>query len=288
MPEVFVPSIQWFPGHMTRAFRTMESEKKNVDVIVEIVDARIPKSSRNPEFDRIFGGMPRVLFLNKSDLADPAATKQWEAYYKGLGYGVLSVNSKGGKLAGAVYDAVREKLADKIAAQQARGITGARVRAMIVGIPNAGKSTFINNIAGSRRANAEDRPGVTRGKQWITVAGMDLLDMPGVLWPKLEDREGAAKLACTGAIRDEILNVEELAIYFLYLARTLYPGSLQQRYGLPEELPEDNYELLQQIARRRGMVIRKGEPDTERAANMLLDEFRGGKLGRLTLEVPPL
>ena len=264
--------IQWFPGHMTKTLRQMEKEIRNVDCVLQLLDARIPLSSLNPEIERITASKPHLYLLNKADLADPALTKQWIAYFKSAGAGCMEISSKQQGSRGAV-----------------KGMAGARIRVMVVGIPNVGKSTFINSFAGSVRAKAADKPGVTRGKQWITVDNYDLMDMPGVLWKKFDSLETATNLAFIGSIKDDILDIEELAMGLLSQIRQVYPERLQERYKLNEQdLTLDAYELLQAIGRKRGMLISGGEVNTERAAIMLVDEFRASKWGRITLEKPPV
>ncbi len=284
-----ISNIQWFPGHMTKTLRTMQSELKNVDIVVELLDSRIPAASKNPELQRISSGKPRLLILGKADMADADTTKRWLSHFRSLGYGAVAVSCREKRAAKQVTDAIRGTLQSELEALSNRGMAGARIRAMLAGVPNVGKSTLINCLAGSQRAKVEDRPGVTRGKQWITVPGIDLLDMPGVLWPKFENADTAVKLALTGAIKDEVLNTEELACYLLGVLRRDYPQALAQRYKLREgDLSEekDDYELLSTVAARRGMLLPGAVADTERAAIMLLDEFRGCKLGRISLEEP--
>jgi len=279
-------NIQWFPGHMTKTLRVMQSELKNVDMVIELLDARIPGASKNPELERMSAGKPRLLILNKADIADPEATKRWEAYYRSQGYGTVAVSSHENKTVKVIYDAIHKTMADKVEALENKGMVGARIRAMVVGVPNVGKSTIINRLAGTQKAKVEDRPGVTRGKQWVTLDGVDLLDMPGVLWPKFESMDTAVKLALTGAIKDQVLNIEELAAYLLGMLRDGYKDALCKRYKLPDELPEGIYDLLEMVARKRGMLISRGEVDWDRVSVMVLDEFRACKLGRITLEEP--
>ena len=271
--------IQWFPGHMAKTLRMMEKEIRNVDCVLQILDARIPLSSLNPEIERITSGKPHLYLLNKSDLADPEITRQWLAYFKSAGAGCL-VN--------AVRGPILAELSALIARRRSRGMAGARTRVMVVGIPNVGKSTFINSFAGEARAKAANKPGVTRGKQWITVGDFDLLDMPGVLWKKFDTLETATNLAFIGSIRDDILDIEELACGLLSSVRTIYPQRLLERYKLDEnalDLPP--YDLLLAIGAKRGMLVSGGEVDAERAARMLVGEFRASKWGRISLERPP-
>lgn len=280
-------TIQWFPGHMTKTLRLMQSELKNVDLVIELLDSRIPKASKNPELERMAAQKPKLLLLNKSDLGDAAATARWIEYYKKLGYGALAVDSKSKNTAETVTNAVFALMADRLDAQKQRGMVGARLRAMVVGIPNVGKSTFINNMAGGARAKVADKPGVTRGKQWVSVKNLDLLDMPGVLWPKFDDKADAVKLAITGAIRDEVLDVVDIAAYLLEILAAQYPDRFEQRLKAAPPIGAGGYELLELAAQKRGMLLKGGEPDYERAAVMILDEFRGAKFGRITLEEPP-
>lgn len=282
-----VTNIQWFPGHMMKTLRMIEASLKEVDVIIELLDARIPASSKNPELAELTSRKPRLLLLNKSDLADAGATARWIAYYKNNGYGAVAVSSKEQKLRKLCVEACSSLVKEKLERQSERGAVKTKLRAMVVGIPNVGKSTFINNISGKASTKTEDRPGVTRGKQWISLPEIELLDMPGVLWRKFEDMNSALKLSFTGAIKDDVLDVEEIACCLLGELKDRYFIRLAERYKLTkEEMPEKNYELLEQIAKKRGMLISKGEYDTLRAANMLLDELRGGKLGRITFEEP--
>lgn len=279
-------NIQWYPGHMTKTRRQMEADLKLVDAVCEIVDARIVISSRNPDIDSICGNKPRIVILNRLDLADPDATNRWVQYFKNKGMAAVATDCKSRKGITAFTPAVRQLLHEKIERDAAKGMTKA-LRIMVVGIPNVGKSTLINQISGRKGAKAENRPGVTRGKQWVTVDnGLLLLDTPGILWPKFEDPEVGMKLAYTGAVKDGIMDLEELACSLLELLWQRYPQKVKERYGIdcPVELP--GWELLQQIGKKRGYMLRGGEIDTERMAKVLLDEFRSGKLGRFTLEVP--
>lgn len=280
--------IQWFPGHMTKTLRLMETEIRNVDCVLQILDARIPLSSLNPEIERITAGKPHLYVLNKADLADPEITKRWLAYFKSAGAGCVPMDAKQRSKANAVKGPIKQELAELTARRLRKGMVGARIRVMVVGIPNVGKSTFINSFAGSARAKAANKPGVTRGKQWITVDEYDLMDMPGVLWKKFDSLETATHLAFIGAIKDDILDIEELACGLLDSVRTIYPDELLLRYKLDEtvlQLPP--YELLQAIGAKRGMLIAGGEVNTERAATMLVGEFRASKWGRVSLETPP-
>ena len=280
-------NIQWFPGHMARTLRVMEQEVRHVDVVLILLDARIPRSSLNPEIERITAGKPHLYLLNKADLADPDATAQWVRYFTRNGDACLAVNSKKRSGGVPVRKAIDEELAGLLARRAGKGMSGARIRVMLAGIPNVGKSTFINSFAGSARAKAEDRPGVTRGKQWVAVDGYDLLDMPGVLWKKFDSLETASNLAFIGSIKDDILDVESLAMSLADEMRRMRPDRLAERYKLSaEDLELEPYELLEQIGRRRGMLMSGGVVDTERAARVLVDEFRAAKMGRITLERP--
>ena len=280
-------NIQWYPGHMTKAVRMIEDNLKLVDAVCEVIDARIPAASRNPDVDALAGGKPRIVVMNRIDLADGAATAAWRAYYKSRGFAVLETDARSGRGVSAFSDTVRAVLADRIAASEAKGQVGRALRVMVLGIPNVGKSTFINKVAGRRAAAVSDRPGVTRGRQWISVdRGLELLDTPGILWPRLDSQEVGELLSVTGAVKDDILDRETLACNFLTRLMREYPQVLAERYKLTPEIGETGYELLTAAARNRGFLLRGGEYDTERMAAVLLDEYRGGKLGRLTLERP--
>ncbi|MBQ2966925.1 MAG: ribosome biogenesis GTPase YlqF [Clostridia bacterium] len=279
-------NIQWFPGHMKKTERQIEENIRLVDIVYELVDARIPLSSKNPDIERMIQQKPRIILLNKSDLADKNATDKWISYYKSEHTAVIPICSQSGDGLKNIQKITEQMLADKIARQKQKGMVGKGIKALVVGVPNVGKSSFINKICGRSSAKTGDRPGVTKGKQWITVnPSLQLLDTPGILWPKFEDNNIAYSLAFTGAIRDEIIDVEELGVKLCGLLRNFYPDSLRVRYKL-EDLSEDDYELLHQIGRKRGCVVSGGEIDTRKAAILLLDEFRGGKLGRITLELP--
>ena len=280
-------NIQWYPGHMTKTRRQIEADLKHVDLVAELVDARIPVSSRNPDIDDLVGEKPRLIILNRADQADPAMNRVWADWFKARGWAVLETNAKNGKGVAQFPAAVREVLRDKIAQWKAKGLVGRPVRVMIVGVPNVGKSTFINQVAKRKSAKAGDRPGVTRGKQWVSVdAGMDLLDTPGILWPKFEDQSIGLNLAFTGAVKDEIMDVETLACHFMEVLAARYPAALEERYKITPEPEEEGWRLLERAAKKRGFLISGGEPDTERMAKILLDEYRGGKLGNFTLETP--
>ena len=279
--------IQWFPGHMARTLRLISKNRKNVDVVLQLLDARIPRSSLNPELEKATQGKPHLYLLNKADLADEAVTARWRAYFKAQGAGCLALSSKQRTGMQGVKAAISAELAALLEKRAQRGMAGARTRVMVVGIPNVGKSTFINSFTGSARAKAADKPGVTRGKQWISAGAYDLLDMPGVLWKKFESDEVAANLAFIGAIRDEILDIETLAMNLLAQLQRMYPQRLAQRYRLEEsDMALDAYDLLCAVGRKRGMLMSGGAVNTERAAIMLVDEFRASKLGRISLERP--
>ena len=279
-------NIQWYPGHMTKTRRQMEADLKQVDAVCEILDARIPISSRNPDIDSICGSKPRIVILNRMDLADPNATKQWISYFRGKGMAAIATDCKTKRGINEFQPAVRSVLKEKIERDMARGMKRS-LRVMIVGIPNVGKSTLINQISGRKGAKAENRPGVTRGKQWVTVeGGLLLLDTPGILWPKFEDPNVGMALAFTGAVKEDVIDVEELACRLFSLLWQRYPESVKARYGI--EMPEDaqGYELLEAAGKKRGYLLARGEINTERMAKVLVDEYRSGKLGKLTFEMP--
>ena len=278
--------IQWYPGHMTKTRRQMETDLKLVDAVCEIVDARIPFASRNPDIDSICGHKPRIIVLNRMDLADPEATKEWAGYFKSKGMAVVIADCKTRKGLNAFTPAVRSVLQEKIQRNEAKGMKKA-LRVMVVGIPNVGKSTLINQISGRKGAKAENRPGVTRGKQWVTVdSGLQLLDTPGILWPKFEDPEVGMMLAYTGAVKEGVIDIEELACRLMELLHKYYPQVLLDRYKVEAEAGTPGYELLEMAGRKRGFLLARGEIHTERMAKVLLDEYRSGKLGRFTLEEP--
>lgn len=284
-------AINWFPGHMARTRRKITEDIKLVDAVVELLDARIPRSSANPVLREIIRGKPRVVALNKSDLADPAQTKKWIEALKAQDLPAVPVESKTGKGIPALYNTIRGELKEQISAWEKKGMSGRPIRVMILGVPNVGKSSIINRmlLGGSAgKAEVRDKPGVTRQNRWFTIGkGFELLDTPGVLWPKFEDPEVGEHLAFTGAVKDEILDTEGLSCRLLELLAALYPQALVQRYKLDQELVGvPGHELLEQVGRKRGMLVSGGEIDTERAAAAVLDEFRGGKLGRITLEAP--
>ena len=278
-----VDNLSWFPGHMTKTRRMITAEIKNMDAVCEILDARIPLSSRNPDVDELTAGKPRLVVLNRVDQADPGETRRWAAYFRGKGYAVLEANAKGGAGTAQFAAAVRELLRDKLAAWADRGQVGRTVRVMVLGIPNVGKSTFINKVARRKTARAEDRPGVTRRKQGVDST-LELLDTPGILWPRFDDPEVGKRLAFTGAIKDDVVDMEELACYLMdYLGRR-YAPVLEERYKIEVEPEDSGYDLLEKAGRKRGFLMRGAQVDTQRMARVLLDEFRGGKLGRFTLE----
>ena len=280
-------NIQWFPGHMTRAQRMIEENLKLVDAVCEILDARIPASSRNPDIDRLAAGKPRLVILNRTDLADPAATARWRRWFQAQGIGILETDARTGKGVNGFVPAVRELLKEKLADYAARGQAGRPLRVMILGIPNVGKSTFINKVAGRKAAIAGDKPGVTRGRQWINIdSGLDLLDTPGILWPKFDSQEVGEMLAITNAIKADVLDKETLGANFMLRLRDNYPDALRERYKIEPDPTLNGFELLEQAAKKRGFLISRGEYDIERMANTLLKEYHEGKLGRLTLEMP--
>lgn len=279
-------NIQWYPGHMTKTRRQMEADLKLVDAVCEIVDARIPESSRNPDIDAICGQKPRIVILNRMDLADPTATRRWETYYQSGGLAAVPMDCKSRRGVSGFVPAVQNVLREKIARNTARGMNRP-VKIMVVGIPNVGKSTFINQVSGRKGAKAENRPGVTRGKQWVTVdRSLLLLDTPGILWPKFEDPNVGLMLAYTGAVKEDVLDVEELAARLMELLWQRYPQAVKARYGIDCELDSPGYALLEAAGKKRGFLLARGEINTERMAKVLLEEFRSGKLGRFTLEEP--
>ncbi len=281
--------IQWFPGHMAKTRRLISENLKDVDLTIEILDARIPKSSENPEIARLVAAKPRLTLLSKSSLADPEATKRWQETFAAEGRECIFYDCRTGEGISKIPDAARRLCAEKLERYKDKGMDGRKLRAMIVGIPNVGKSSLINRLASNNKAKVENRPGVTLTKQWITTSlGIDLLDMPGILWPKFEDQIVGQNLAVTGAIRDEIMDIEMLACVLCSRLRDLYPNLLMTRYKLKDGEMDglSDFELAELIGRRRGFLISGGEVDFLRTSNMLLDEFRGGKIGRITLEHP--
>ena len=280
-----IENLSWFPGHMTKTKRMIASEIQHMDAVCEILDARIPLSSRNPDVDDLTAGKPRLIVLNRADQADPAQTRRWSQYFRAKGWAVLEANAKGGVGTEKFAAAVRELLRDKLESYAAKGQVGRVVRVMVLGIPNVGKSTFINKVAKRKTAKAEDRPGVTRSKQWVPVdATLELLDTPGILWPKFDDPEVGKRLAFTGAVKDDVLDIEELACYLMDYLAAHYADVLTERYKIDVEESDTGYDLLEKAGRKRGFLMRGAQVDTERMARILLDEFRGGKLGRFTLE----
>ena len=282
-------SLSWFPGHMTKTRRMVASEIGSMDAVCEIIDARIPRASRNPDLDDLTAGKPRIVVLNRVDQADPKATKQWAAWFRAQGYAVLEVDAKSGAGVKQFAPAVRALLADKLRAYEEKGQVGRVLRVMVLGIPNVGKSTFINKVSGRKTAKAEDRPGVTRGKQWVPVdKTLELLDTPGILWPKFEDLQVGMRLAYTGAVKDDVIDTETLAFHLMELLAKEYPDAIRERYKI--EIPEefDPWDLVEAAGRKRGFLISGGEVDTERMAKVLLDEYRSCKLGRFTLETPEM
>lgn len=277
--------VQWFPGHMTKTKRHLEKLFSQIDAVAEIVDARIPLSSRNPDLDKMLTGKPRIILLNKSDMADKTATEEWKKYFEDKGYTALAISCKDNSGIKNFLSAVKTVLSEKIASYQNKGMVGRSVKIMVVGIPNVGKSTFINRMAGNGKIKTEDRPGVTRTEQWISLNnGIDLLDTPGVLWPKFDDKRVGEMLAFTGAVKDTVIDIEYLAVRLLEVLIEKYPREIENRYGVSIEYDQFVFEVLERIAKKRGYFIKGGEANTERTAIMLLDEFRGGKLGNITLE----
>ena len=282
-------TIQWFPGHMTKTKRQIQSSLKLVDAVAEIIDARIPASSRNPDLAKLVQNKPRVILLNKCDMANKTATKMWIDYFKKQNLVAIPVDCKSGRGLDKFAPAVNTVMSHKIARLKEKGMVNPTIRIMIVGIPNVGKSSFINKMVKKNRAKVEDRPGVTRGNQWYTIAkNLEMLDTPGVLWPKFDDKTVGEHLAFTGAVKDQILDIELLAVRLLDFIKELKPADFITRFKLENEDIEniDSYELLKMIGKKRGMLVSGGEIDTERAAIMLLDEFRSAKLGRITVEMP--
>ena len=276
---------QWYPGHMTKARRAMQEDITLIDLIIELVDARCPQSSRNPDIDEMGKNKARLILLNKSDLSDPAANRAWTAYFESLGFAVLEINARSGAGMKAIQGKVQEACREKIERDRKRGILNRPVRAMVAGIPNVGKSTFINSFAGKACAKTGNKPGVTKGKQWIRLnKGLELLDTPGILWPKFEDQSVGLRLALIGSIKDEILNIEELASELIKFMTKNYSGVLADKYGINED--QDSYACLKEIAEQKHCLVRGNELDYVKASNLLLEDFRSGKLGRLTLEYP--
>ena len=283
-----VTAIQWFPGHMAKTRRLITDNLKLVDIVLEITDARVPMSSRNPELDGLIDTKPRIIMLNKSDNADAGRTKMWLNYYKKMGIPALACDCKTGNSVNNFIPLVKEVLSELIERREGKGMIGRSIRIMVVGIPNVGKSSFINRISGAKRAKVEDRPGVTRDKQWVSLAkDMDLMDMPGVLWPKFDDPLVGEKLAFTGAVKDDVIDIEHLAGRLLEYLRDGYSDRLIERYSLDDIKELQGYEILEMVGKKRGMLIAGGEVNIERASITVLDEYRCGKLGKITFEVPP-
>lgn len=280
-------TVQWFPGHMARTRRQIKEYLPLVDAVTELLDARIPQSSRNPELLDLIGNKPRIVLLNKCDLADAQATAGWIRYFESQGAAALAVDCRSGKGLNAYPELVRRVLHATIQRNTDRGMAGKPLRMMVVGIPNTGKSSFINRMAGRNRAKVADKPGVTRQNQWFAIGGgIELLDTPGVLWPKFDDPKVGDRLAFIGSVRDEILDSELMAVRLLEVLQADYPDRITERYGVTPQAQDEPWETLEHIGRKRGMLMRGGEIDTSRTANMLLDEYRAGRLGRITLERP--
>ncbi|MBQ9099687.1 MAG: ribosome biogenesis GTPase YlqF [Clostridia bacterium] len=279
--------IQWFPGHMAKTRRLMQENLKNVDVLIELLDARIPYSSRNPEIEKLTEGKPVVTLLNKAMLADPDATERWIAHYRSLGQTCLAVDCVSGKGMDKLMPTIRALLSDKIERYNQKGMSGRKLRAMVVGIPNVGKSSLINRLCGNKKAKVENRPGVTLAPQWVSTSlGLDLMDMPGVLWPRFDDRRIGENLAITGAIKDDVVQIETLAVALCHKLRSHYPALLGARYKFDPDAASEltDYELFELIGKKRGFLISGGDINEERTANTLLDEFRAAKIGRITLD----
>lgn len=280
-------TVQWFPGHMAKTRRLIKESLSRVDCVTEILDARIPLASRNPEIEEITASKPRIILLNKCDMADEKVTAEWIKYFKAQGAEAMAVDCKTGKGLNGYHALVRKVLADKIEANNARGMVGKALRVMVVGIPNTGKSSFINKMAGKVRAKVADKPGVTTSNQWFFIGnGIELLDTPGVLWPKFEDPLVGDKLAFIGSIKDTVLDIETMAVRLIDVLRVGYPDRLAERYKISDFDDLESWEILELIGRKRGMLISGGEVNLERASVMLFDEYRGGKLGRISMEFP--
>ena len=276
-------NIQWYPGHMTKAKRQMQEDLKLIDLIIELVDARVPLSSRNPDIDQLGQNKSRLILLNKADLADERQNEAWKEYFQSKGFYVVKVDSRNGAGMKTIQNVIQEACKEKIERDRRRGIKNRPIRAMVAGIPNVGKSTFINTFAGKACAKTGNKPGVTKGKQWIRLnKNVELLDTPGILWPKFEDQLVGIRLACVGSIKDDILNIEELALWLLEKLKKDYPGFLEKRYGISEE--GTPLETLEAIAKARGCLKRGEELDYVKASGLIFDDFRGGKIGRITLE----
>ena len=278
-------NIQWFPGHMTKTKRMIADQIKLCDCVIELCDARCPESSRNPQLPELIGNKKLILVINKADIADPVKTQQWTERFKNEGIYAIAVSCNDSKGTAKIVEAVKDALKEKIQRDREKGYVNKAIRVMVCGIPNVGKSSFINKLYGKSAAVTGDRPGVTRGKQWITLKnGMELLDTPGILWPKFEDKDAALKLAYTGAIKDDVLDVEELCAHLCAFLAEKYPDRLKERYKIELEDGLQGFEVLERICRKRGFIVKGGEVDYLRGANVVLDEFRGAKLGRITLE----
>ena len=276
-------NIQWYPGHMTKAKRQMQEDLKLIDLIIELVDARVPLSSRNPDIDQLGQNKSRLILLNKADLAEERQNEAWKEYFQSKGFYVVKVDSRNGAGMKTIQNVIQEACKEKIERDRRRGIKNRPIRAMVAGIPNVGKSTFINTFAGKACAKTGNKPGVTKGKQWIRLnKNVELLDTPGILWPKFEDQLVGIRLACVGSIKDDILNIEELALWLLEKLKKDYPGFLEKRYGISEE--GTPLETLEAIAKARGCLKRGEELDYVKASGLIFDDFRGGKIGRITLE----
>lgn len=287
MPDSQKQVVQWFPGHMAKTRRLIKESLPLVDGVTELLDARIPYSSSNPELGELINNKPRIVLLNKCDLADKDTTRQWVEYYKKTGITAIPVDCRSGKGLSNYISAVREVLKDKIRQNEERGMPGKALRIMVVGIPNTGKSSFINRMAGAAKAKVADKAGVTRQNQWFAIGnGIELLDTPGVLWPKFDDPKVGDRLAFIGSVKDEILDSETLAVRLLEVMKNDYPERLAERYKINDFSDKEPWEVLEMIGKKRGMMIKGGEIDTERASVMLLDEYRGGKLGTISLEKP--
>lgn len=287
MPDSQKQVVQWFPGHMAKTRRLIKESLPLVDGVTELLDARIPYSSSNPELGELINNKPRIVLLNKCDLADKDTTRQWVEYYKKTGVTAIPVDCRSGKGLSNYISAVRDVLKDKIRQNEERGMPGKALRIMVVGIPNTGKSSFINRMAGAAKAKVADKAGVTRQNQWFAIGnGIELLDTPGVLWPKFDDPKVGDRLAFIGSVKDEILDSETLAVRLLEVMKNDYPDRLDERYKINDFSDKEPWEVLEMIGKKRGMMIKGGEIDTERASVMLLDEYRGGRLGTISLEKP--
>ncbi|MBP3507012.1 MAG: ribosome biogenesis GTPase YlqF [Lachnospiraceae bacterium] len=278
-------NIQWYPGHMTKAVRMMQEDIKLIDIVIELVDARVPYSSKNPDIDELAKNKFRLILLNKVDLADEQVTNLWEQYYKAQGYAVVKINARSGAGMKSITSVIQETCKEKIERDRKRGILNRPIRAMIVGIPNVGKSTFINSFAGKACTKTGNKPGVTKGKQWIRInKNVELLDTPGILWPKFEDQQVGIRLAMIGSIKDDILNLRELALAFISFMVETYPGILKEKYQVDES--GESFAILEQIAANRQCKLKGDQPDYDKAAAILLENYRNGKLGAITLERP--